>query len=71
MTFAAKLADGLAAALTLRDSDLTWEAIPFDGDERNGDAGAAEVRRLHPPLDDGDPSEPASLPHPDHADRAA
>lgn len=36
VTFAAKLADGLAAALSLRDADLTWEAIPFDGDQRIG-----------------------------------
>ena len=71
MTFADKLAHGLAAALNLRDPDLAWEPVPLDADQGYRDTGTAEVRRLHPLLDDGDPTEAAPLPDPDHADRAA
>ena len=65
-------ADGLKGSLRVsrvawgRKCGLSWEV--HEGDRT---AGTAEVPGLHPALDDGDPTEPAPLPDPDHADRAA
>lgn len=71
MSFARKLAQGLTEVANVRDPDLAWKFTAVDLDQGDGDTRPAELRGLVAPLDDGHPLEAASLPDPDHTNRAA